>query len=384
MTKKFDDKMSFDLAKEMKLDIYQEAYRRKISRSEVVRMGVKTILVGSSDILTSEIEKLDVLIKDKKQQYSIIKKYLQKLQKDLNSLKNERTRKLNLIDQSNIVYTDEEFKIKTIILDVFATNKYKFNSHKDLKEKIKFIANNTHADISIVLKLINCILNGEITLRELIEKPIQHIVDAKEVQHKDTEEFIKLKESLWIKYGEYIEKQEEKQQKIDEEKNIIHKSENERLQYVIKKAYNTNYRTQNVMEGNIEVLCQKYKLNSTKTLNIINQIYQNKLDYLKVIKSDHIYESYCRITPDKKDLREKTTQPKEEQKLTPIQDMILHLNRKQPLTEIKDVNLLKSQIRQKCYYRSDIKFRELWNILIQIIQGKISVEEFINSNRIIC
>ena len=385
MARKFNDKMSFDLEHEMKLDIYEEADKIRMSGSELVRTGVKSFLMNPNNILTFEIKEMDIQIKEKELMYSIINKLLQKLQKDINSLKNKRTRKLNLIDQSNIVYTDEEEKIKTIILDIFTTNKYKFNSQKDLKEKIKFIANNVHADISIVLKLTNCILNDEITLRELIEKPIQHIVDAKEVQHKDTEEFIKLKESLWTEYGEYIEKQEQKQQKIEEEKTIIHKPENERLQYVIKKAYNTNYRTQSIMEANVEFMCDKYNLNSTKTLDIINQIYQNKLDYLKVIKSDHIYESYCRITPDKiNNLKKKTTQPEEKQKLTPIQDMILHLNGKEPLTEIKDVNSLETKIRQKCYYRTDIKFRELWNIITQIIEGKISIDEFINSNRTIC
>lgn len=142
------------------------------------------------------------------------------------------------------------------------------------------------------------LLDGEITLRELINNPIQHLVDNEKLQSPNTQDFITLKENLWNKYGEFIEKQEQKQQKIEEEKTIIHKSENERLKYVIKKAYNTNYRTQNIMEGNVEALCQKYKLDLVKTLNIINQIYQNKLDYLKVIKSDHIYE-YCTITPDK-------------------------------------------------------------------------------------
>lgn len=130
MARKFNDKMSFDLEHEMKLDIYEEADKIRMSGSELVRTGVKSFLMNPNNILTFEIKEMDIQIKEKELMYSIINKFLQKLQKDINSLKNKRTRKLNLIDQSNIVYTDEEEKIKTIILDIFTTNKYKFNSQK--------------------------------------------------------------------------------------------------------------------------------------------------------------------------------------------------------------------------------------------------------------
>ncbi|WP_308855434.1 hypothetical protein, partial [uncultured Methanosphaera sp.] len=117
MARKFNDKMSFDLEHEMKLDIYEEADKIRMSGSELVRTGVKSFLMNPNNILTFEIKEMDIQIKEKELMYSIINKLLQKLQKDINSLKNKRTRKLNLIDQSNIVYTDEEEKIKTIILD---------------------------------------------------------------------------------------------------------------------------------------------------------------------------------------------------------------------------------------------------------------------------
>ena len=388
----FDAKVSFDLTTMMKGQMDTKARNKNISVAQYLRDLIQRDLDSYGEVLDYELQllKRDIenaykLYNDAKESIQYYEQKAQNYKENIESMKNEYIKKSKLISQSNIVYADEEEKIKTILLDVFATNNYQFDSVMDMKEKIKSRANNIHANSFLVMKLTIMLLDGEITLRELIENPIQHLVDDKKVQSTDTQDFISLKENLWNKYGESIEKQEQKQQEIEEEKNIIHKSENERLKYVIKKAYNTNYRTQSIMEANVEFMCDKYNLNSTKTLDIINQIYQNKLDYLKVIKSDHIYESYCRITPDKiNNLKKKTTQPEEKQKLTPIQDMILHLNGKEPLTEIKDVNSLETKIRQKCYYRTDIKFRELWNIITQIIEGKISVDEFINSNRTIC
>ena len=381
----FDAKVSFDLTTMMKGQMDTKARNKNISVAQYLRDLIQRDLDSYGEVLDYELQllKRDIenaykLYNDAKESIQYYEQKAQNYKENIESMKNEYIKKSKLISQSNIVYADEEEKIKTILLDVFATNNYQFDSVMDMKEKIKSRANNIHANSFLVMKLTIMLLDGEITLRELIENPIQHLVDDKKVQSTDTQDFISLKENLWNKYGESIEKQEQKQQEIEEEKNIIHKSENERLKYVIKKAYNTNYRTQSVMEGNIEALCQKYKLDLVKTSNIINQIYQNKLDYLKVMKSDHIYE-YCTIhTPDKKDLEEKTTQPKDEQKVTPIQDMIIHLNRKEPLTEIKDLNSFESQIRRKCNYRSDIKFRELWDILMQIIQGKITVEDVVN------
>ncbi|WP_304123578.1 hypothetical protein [Methanosphaera cuniculi] len=385
INKNFDTKVSFDSTTMMKEQMDEKARYKNISLAQYLRDVVQRDLDSYGEVLGYELQLLKRDIKNAYKLYNDAKESIQyheqkaqSYKENIESLKNEYIKKSKLISQSNIVYADEEEKIKTILLDVFATNHYRFDSVVDMKEKIKSRSNNVHANSFLVMKLTIMLLDGEITLRELIENPIQHLVDDKKVQSIDTQDFISLKENLWNKYGEYIKKQEQKQQEIEEEKTIIHKPENERLQYVIKQAYHTNYRTQSVMEANIEALCQKYKLNLVKTSNIINQIYQNKLDYLKVIKSDHIYE-YCTITPDKiNNLEEKTIQPEDEQKLTPIQDMIIHLNRKEPLTEIQDVNSFESQIRRKCNYRSDIKFRELWNILTQIIQGKLTIDDVVN------
>lgn len=383
----FSAKVSFDLTTMMKGQMDTKARNKNISVAQYLRELIQRDLDSYGEVLDYELQLLqrDIenaykLYNDAKESIQYYEQKAQSYKENIESMKNDYIKKSKLISQSNIVYADEEEKIKTIILDVFATNNYRFDSVIDMKEKIKSRSNNIHANSFLVMKLTLMLLDGEITLRELINNPIQHLVDNEKLQSPNTQDFITLKENLWNKYGEFIEKQEQKQQKIEEEKTIIHESENERLKYVIKKAYNTNYRTQNVMEGNVEALCQKYKLDLVKTLNIINQIYQNKLDYLKVIKSDNIYE-YCTITPDKiNNLEEKTTQPEEKQKLTPIQDMILYLNEKKPLTEIKDVNSLETQIRQKCYYRTDLKFRELWNTITQIIERKISVEEVINQH----
>ena len=287
----FDAKVSFDLTTMMKGQMDTKARNKNISVAQYLRDLIQRDLDSYGEVLDYELQllKRDIenaykLYNDAKESIQYYEQKAQNYKENIESMKNEYIKKSKLISQSNIVYADEEEKIKTILLDVFATNNYQFDSVMDMKEKIKSRANNIHANSFLVMKLTIMLLDGEITLRELIENPIQHLVDDKKVQSTDTQDFISLKENLWNKYGESIEKQEQKQQEIEEEKNIIHKSENERLKYVIKKAYNTNYRTQSVMEGNIEALCQKYKLDLVKTSNIINQIYQNKLDYLKVMK----------------------------------------------------------------------------------------------------
>lgn len=47
MARKFNDKMSFDLEHEMKLDIYEEADKIRMSGSELVRTGVKSLYYKS-------------------------------------------------------------------------------------------------------------------------------------------------------------------------------------------------------------------------------------------------------------------------------------------------------------------------------------------------
>lgn len=138
----FSAKVSFDLTTMMKGQMDTKARNKNISVAQYLRELIQRDLDSYGEVLDYELQLLqrDIenaykLYNDAKESIQYYEQKAQSYKENIESMKNDYIKKSKLISQSNIVYADEEEKIKTIILDVFATNNYRFDSVIDMKEK---------------------------------------------------------------------------------------------------------------------------------------------------------------------------------------------------------------------------------------------------------
>ena len=138
----FSSKVSFDLTTMMKGQMDTKARNKNISVAQYLRELIQRDLDSYGEVLDYELQLLqrDIenaykLYNDAKESIQYYEQKAQSYKENIESMKNDYIKKSKLISQSNIVYADEEEKIKTIILDVFATNNYRFDSVIDMKEK---------------------------------------------------------------------------------------------------------------------------------------------------------------------------------------------------------------------------------------------------------
>lgn len=364
---KFETKISFDTTNKQKNEIEQEAKRRGITASQFMRISADKEIACSGEGLNFEILLLENDIKHEEE-------YITKLEQELNihkqklaEYKNKHAQKTKLKNTSNIVHHEVEQEIKTIILERFTNkNRYRDNSTAEALEGIRCIANTKQVNVDITIKIAQMYINKEITLLDIIKKPLQHLLDHEEVQPLDSNTFQQIREELMNKYGKIAEQEQIKIREEQQRQELMNSSENERIRHIIIETYNSNYNSYEKMISNVKYQCVKYNTDEKITLGIIQRIYSNELKYDKVIGAENILETYGSLrkpSPIIHEVKEQETKK-----------IIKKVNEIQPLDNVINTTNLKRKVRQICESNMFVEFKEIWITILRIINKEISLK----------
>lgn len=369
---------SVKVTREMQRDIEETAYTRKMTKSDLLREYIESGLAGEGSHFQIK------LLKQEMNSELVIIKQLEELvaehQTKYETLQNQCIKLEKLVDQSNIVYADDELKIKTVILKRYATGRYRTTSFSETKESLKAISNVHHADTSIVLKIAQLIEDKEITLRQLIETPLQHIVDGEAVQIVEEDKFNTIKNDLWETYGNYIEKLEQQEKEQQEAETIKEAPLNERVRWTIKEVFKRQYRSIEYVRGNLETICTKSNLDYYKIQDIVEKIYLNKLSYEKVLQSEDIISIYYNPKPEPITTEIKSNNTSENDvdfTRENMKSIIRSMNKKEPLKKVKNISILEGNVFRMCRQKK-VAFNETWNMIMDVINGKMTMEDVEN------
>lgn len=363
----FETKISFDTTNKQKNEIEQEAKRRGITTSQFMRISADKEIACSGEGLNFEILLLENDIKHEEE-------YITKLEQELNihkqklaEYKNKHAQKTKLKNTSNIVHHEVEQEIKTIILERFTNkNKYRDNSTAQALEGIRCLANTKQVNVDITIKIAQMYINKEITLLDIIKKPLQHLLDHEEVQPLDSNTFQQIREELMNKYGKIAEQEQIKIREEQQRQELMNSSENERIRHIIIETYNSNYNSYEKMISNVKYQCVKYNTDEKITLDIIQRIYSNELKYDKVIGTENILETYGSLrkpSPIIQEVKEQETKK-----------IIKKVNEIQPLDNVINTTNLKRKVRQICESNMFVEFKEIWITILRIINKEISLK----------
>lgn len=225
---KKEAKLSFDTTRTQKNKADTEAKRRGVTTSEFIRTAVDNELQASGEGRTFELLLLEKDIQYEEEQCEKLENELREHRRKLEEFKNEHTRKSKLISQANIVQSSEEYEIKNLILNRFGFHE-KFRVSFDENIRItKELANRNHLNIDYVTRILEMYQANEIMLIDLIEKPLQNILDNDEVQSVDSESFQNMKNKLFDVYGvrakqekQQLQEKEKQKQKVEEQKQAV-------------------------------------------------------------------------------------------------------------------------------------------------------------------
>lgn len=224
----FETKISFDTTRTQKNKAGTEAKRRGITTSEFIRTAVDNELQASGEGRTFELLLLEKDIQYEEEQCEKLENELREHRRKLEEFKNEHTRKSKLISQANIVQSSEEYEIKNLILDRFGFHEnYRVSFDENIRIT-KELANRNHLNIDYVTRILEMYQSNEIMLIDLIEKPLQNILDNDEVQSVDSESFQNMKNKLFDVYGvrakqekQQLQEKEKQKQKVEEQKQAV-------------------------------------------------------------------------------------------------------------------------------------------------------------------
>lgn len=364
---KFETKISFDTTNKQKNEIEQEAKRRGITASQFMRISADKEIACSGEGLNFEILLLENDIKHEEEYITKLEQELNVHKQKLAEYKNKHAQKTKLKNTSNIVYHEVEQEIKTIILERFTNkNKYRCNSTAEALEGIRYIANTKQVNVDITIKIAQMYINKEITLMDIIKKPLQHLLDPEEVQPLDSNTFQQIREELMNKYGKIAEQEQIKIREEQQRQELMNSSENERIRHIIIETYNSNYNSYEKMISNVKYQCVKYNTDEKITLDIIQRIYSNELKYDKVIGAENILETYGSLrkpSPIIQEVKEQETKK-----------IIKKVNEIQPLDNVINTTNLKRKVRQICERNMFVEFKEIWITILRIINKEISLK----------
>lgn len=363
----FETKISFDTTKNQKNEIEQEARRRGITTSQFMRISADKEIACSGEGLNFEILLLENDIKHEEEYITKLEQELNLHKQKLAEYKNKHAQKTKLKNTSNIVHHEVEQEIKTIILERFTNkNEYRDNSTAEALKGIRYIANRKQVNVDITLKIAQMYINKEITLLDIIKKPLQHLLDHEEVQPLDSNTFQQIREELMNKYGEIAEQEQIKIREEQQRQELMNSSENERIRHIIIETYNSNYNSYEKMISNVKYQCVKYNTDEKITLGIIQRIYSNELKYDKVIGAENILETYGSLrkpSPIIQEVKEQETKK-----------IIKKVNEIQPLDNVRNTTNLKRKVRQICESNMFVEFKEIWITILRIIDKEISLK----------
>lgn len=363
----FETKISFDTTKNQKNEIEQEARRRGITTSQFMRISADKEIACSGEGLNFEILLLENDIKHEEEYITKLEQELNVHKQKLAEYKNKHAQKTKLKNTSNIVHHEVEQEIKTIILERFTNkNEYRDNSTAEALKGIRYIANRKQVNVDITLKIAQMYINKEITLLDIIKKPLQHLLDHEEVQPLDSNTFQQIREELMNKYGEIAEQEQIKIREEQQRQELMNSSENERIRHIIIETYNSNYNSYEKMISNVKYQCVKYNTDEKITLGIIQRIYSNELKYDKVIGAENILETYGSLrkpSPIIQEVKEQETKK-----------IIKKVNEIQPLDNVRNTTNLKRKVRQICESNMFVEFKEIWITILRIIDKEISLK----------
>ena len=362
----FETKISFDTTNKQKNEIEQEAKRRGITTSQFMRISADKEIVCSGEGLNFEILLLENDIKHEEEYITKLEQELNVHKQKLEEYKNKHAQKTKLKNTSNIVHHEVEQEIKTIILERFATNEFRDNSTAEALKGIRYIANRKQVNVDITIKIAQMYINKEITLLDIIKKPLQHLLDHEEVQPLDSNTFQQIREELMNKYGKIAEQEQIKIREEQQRQELMNSSENERIRHIIIETYNSNYNSYEKMISNVKYQCVKYNTDEKITLDIIQRIYSNELKYDKVIGAENILETYGSLrkpSPIIQEVKEQETKK-----------IIKKVNEIQPLDNVINTTNLKRKVRQICESNMFVEFKEIWITILRIMNKEISLK----------
>lgn len=370
--------------------IIQTSKNMGMTKSEFIREAIADKIKGIGDGLHYKLERIKDKIQSEQEiideQMEIINKHQERKEK----LENEYIKLEKLVNQSNIVYAADEKKIKEVILTPLTNPDQRFWNNTSLEQVREMIIKragsvNIDADVHIVTKLTDMILDNELTLRELIEKPVQHIIDTDAIEELDDTNFKELRNSLWKKYGRFIEQKEEQQKALEEEATIKSQPENKRIQWTIKELFKREYRTTKHMKGYLQTICEyTTNVDYEKVLSVVERIYSKELDYEKVINSPNIldvysntvYESRKKCTTNQESNQKECT-TKEDFTKQNIKSIVKMMNKKEPLKEVRNINVLEGNVFRMCRQKK-VAFNEVWQYVMSVVDGKLSMSDIEN------
>ena len=369
--------------------IIQTSKNMGMTKSEFIREAITDKIKGIGDGLHYKLERIKDKIQSEQEiideQMEIINKHQERKEK----LENEYIKLEKLVNQSNIVYAADEKKIKEVILTPLTNPDQRFWNNTSLEQVREMIIKragsvNVDADVHIVTKLTDMILDNELTLRELIEKPVQHIIDTDAIEELDDTNFKDLRNSLWKKYGRFIEQKEEQQKALEEEANIKSQPENKRIQWTIKELFKREYRTTKHMKGYLQTICEyTTNVDYEKVLSVVERIYSKELDYEKVISSDNILDLYSNTVYESKkcttnqESNQKECTTKEDFTKQNIKSIVKMMNKKEPLKEVRNINVLEGNVFRMCRQKK-VAFNEVWQYVMGVVDGKLSMNDIEN------
>lgn len=364
---KFETKISFDTTNKQKNEIEQEAKRRGITASQFMRISADKEIACSGEGLNFEILLLENDIKHEEEYITKLEQELNIHKQKLEEYKNKHAQKTKLKNTSNIVHHEVEQEIKTIILERFTNkNAYGANSTAEALEGIRYIANTKQVNVDITIKIAQMYINKEITLLDIIKKPLQHLLDHEEVQPLDSNTFQQIREELMNKYGKIAEQEQIKIREEQQRQELMNSSENERIRHIIIETYNSNYNSYKKMISNVKYQCVKYNTDEKITLGIIQRIYSNELKYDKVIGAENILETYGSLRKPSPIIQEAKEQE--------TKKIIKKVNEIQPLDNVRNTTNLKRKVRQICESNMFVEFKEIWITILRIIDKEISLK----------
>ena len=225
---KKEAKLSFDTTRTQKNEADTEAKRRGVTTSEFIRTAVDNELQASGEGRNFELLLLEKDIHYEEEQCEKLENELREHRRKLEEFKNEHTRKSKLLSQANIVQNDEEYEIKDLILNRFAfPEKFRVSFDENIRIT-KELANMKHLNIDYVTRILEMYASNEIILLDLIEKPLQNLLDDNEVQQVDSESFQNMKNKLLDIYGvrakqekQRLQEKEKQKQKLQEQKQTV-------------------------------------------------------------------------------------------------------------------------------------------------------------------
>ncbi|PAV07466.1 hypothetical protein [Methanosphaera cuniculi] len=363
----FETKICFDTTNKQKNEIEQEAKRRGITASQFMRISADKEIACSGEGLNFEILLLENDIKHEEEYITKLEQELNVHKQKLAEYKNKHAQKTKLKNTSNIVHHEVEQEIKTIILERFTnTNKYRDNSTAEALEGIRYLANTNQVNVDITITIAQMYINKEITLLDIIKKPLQYLLDPEEVQPLDSNTFQQIREELMNKYGKIAEQEQIKIREEQQRQELMNSSENERIRHIIIETYNSNYNSYEKMISNVKYQCVKYNTDEKITLDIIQRIYSNELKYDKVIGAENILETYGSLrkpSPISQEVKEQETKK-----------IIKKVNEIQPLDNVRNTTNLKRKVRQICESNMFVEFKEIWITILRIIDKEISLK----------